>query len=109
MTTAVSVFECSRGSLAEDAEPEGPDRMAAGLGEARVAPEDLREALLRQHRDRLAEAEEERGRGRVRELAPLVPLEDRPPVPVGARALRRLARAEGALARGQDREAGRAA
>ena len=107
MTTAVSVFECSRGVSAEDPEPEGPDGAAAGLGQPRVAPEDLGKPLLLQHRDRFAEAEEERRGGRVGELAALVPLEHRAPVPVGARALGGVARADRPLARGQDREARR--
>ena len=84
-TTPVSTAEYSRGSAHSTSRPQRLDRRARRRRVAGVAGEDGRQPLLAQHRERLAQpVEQVRGR-RVGPEAGLVGLDDRPPVPVGAR------------------------
>src|SRR5579884_2711713 len=72
-------------ALAEDAEAPGPDGGAHGGSQAGVASVDRRQALLGEHRQRLAQPEQEQGSGRVGEEAGGVVAQVGPPVEVVAR------------------------
>src|SRR5882672_10204489 len=95
------------GHRAQDLEAPGAHRAARRLRVARVAREYVLQTFLGEHRERFAQAVEQIGRGRVREITGLVVREHLVPVPVGARQLRRNGGLEGLAADAVERQARR--
>src|SRR5688572_18616385 len=83
------------------------DRLTSGFSEPAMACEDLRQALFLEHANLLAQAVEQVGSRRIREVARGVRRLHRVPGPVGARQTRRAGGSERLLADGLHRQARR--
>src|SRR6266481_1087479 len=95
------------GHGAQDLQAPGAYRAPRALRVARMAGEDVLQALLLEHRERFAQAVEQVGRRRVGEVAGLVVGKHLIPGPIGAREFRRLRRLARLFAHAIERQAGR--
>src|SRR5882762_4785564 len=95
------------GRRAQDLQAPGAHRAPRALRVARMAGEDVLQALLLEHRERFAQAVEQVGRRRVGEVAALVVGEHLVPGPIRARECSRTRRAARLFAHAIERQAGR--